>query len=569
MLSREFPSRTWVAALVIALGVAAAVGETLSVGLAVILLFSLLREKDQITEAGGLLSEVYLWVESLFGGNLWLISGVFLGLILFTALLFYANQALTGVILNRVAERMRDSVHRVYVRVGYDYLQRRDHGALLHTLTTASWTVSEAFVSIVRIAVNACAVGVFGIGLFLLSWQLGLAALAGALVVFFLLKLISRPVRRLGERTLEANRTLAERMLISMHGMRTLRVYALEDFMLDRFDAASATVRRRATRMEVVKAAIGPLNQISGLGILLLFVIVGGFFGVSAATIIAAVLLLFRLQPYMQEIEAHRVALAGMGASLRDVREAIEVEGKPFPATGGATFEGLREALRFEAVSFSHDPRKAPSLDAVSFSIPAGRTTALLGPSGSGKTTILNMILRLYEPDSGAVMADGRDIAGFSRASWLGKVAIAGQDVDFLEGTVLQNILVARPDADMDRVREACRWAEILDDLEGLPDGLDTRIGANGMSFSGGQRQRIGLARAFLRDPDVLLLDEAMSALEADREIRIRERIVAHMRGRTVIVVSHRTNTIEMADHVVRIAGGRVVADAPRVVAQA
>jgi ABC-type multidrug transport system fused ATPase/permease subunit len=548
---------------VVGLGLASALAETLGIGMAVVLLFTLLDEGDQARDLDGTLARLHAWISEAFGAGSALIPAIFLALILLAAALAYANNAFTGILLNRVAERMRDVVHERLITVGYIYLQQRDHGPLIHTLANESWTVADAFYSMARMAVNLAAAAVFGGGILALSWQLGLAALAGGALAFVVVRLISRPLHRLGRRTLEANQILTERMLVSISGMRTLRVSALERVLLSRFAEASARVRRRATRAELFKAATGPLNQVSGIGILVLTVVVGRAAGVDIATTIAAVLLLFRLQPYLLDMEEHRVALANVTASLRNVRRAIETADKPWPRRGRRTFPGLFATLSFEDVGFTHDPRKGPSLTGISFTIHKGRRIALVGPSGSGKSTVLNLILRLYEPTTGRITVDGTDLGEFTRESWLDRLAIAGQDVELLQGTVMDNITLGGRAATEEQVREVCALVEILEDLDALPDGLHTHIGAGGLRFSGGQRQRLGLARALLRDPEILLLDEAMNALEPALEARIRARIGARLAGRTIIDVAQRSGAVPRIEDVIRLRHGRVESPAP------
>jgi ATP-binding cassette, subfamily B, bacterial MsbA len=242
-----------------------------------------------------------------------------------------------------------------------------------------------------------------------------------------------------------------------------------------------------------------------------------------------------------------------MAASLADVRRTLERHGKPWPREGWRCFEGLERELRFENITFAHGPHRKACIESLSFSIRSGRTTLLAGPSGSGKTTALNLILRLYEPESGRIMADGVDIAEFTRESWLRKLSLAGQDIELLAGSILQNIRFGCTRATQAEVEEVCDLVEILDDLKALPDGLHTKVDAAGLNFSGGQRQRLGLARALLSDPDILLLDEAMSAIEPDREDRIRHRIAARLAGRTIVVVSHKIVEPQHDEDLVRI----------------
>ena len=558
-LSTYLSDYAWAAPTMLVLGLAAAIAETLGVSLAVMFLFSVLGQTEEIASGDGLFAAVFRQFEQTFGSDPTLIAVGFVLLILGNALLIYAYQVLTATLMNRIAERMRDVVHETYVTVGYRHLQAFDRGALIHTLAGETWAVSEALHRIARIGVNLSAVVIFGIGLILFSWQIGLTVVVTALAGFAFLKTLLGPLRRYSDQTLAENRILYERMLVSLNGMRTIRAFAQERFILRVFGASSVKVRILAVKAERLKSLILPLGEVFGLIALVLIALVAKTAAIDTATTVASVLLLMRLQPHMRELDGHRVALAAISASLRNVRETLDLDRALWPKPGHLEHERLEDEIRFEDVSFVHDARRAPSLDKVSFVIRRGETTALSGPSGSGKTTIINLLLRLYEPDSGHITVDGTDLLDLTRESWLGNVAIAGQDVELVEGTVAQNIRLARHEATAEELRQACEDAGILEDILAIPEGFDARIGAGGLSFSGGQRQRIGLARALIRKPDILILDEALSALETGLEDRIKDRIAGAMKGKTIITVSHRADALATADAVIRIDQGRVV----------
>jgi ABC-type multidrug transport system fused ATPase/permease subunit len=542
--------------LLVLAGFGAAFAEAFGIGLAVLFLFTLLGDSKGLQQVDGFLARL---VER-FGADVepQLLAAVLFLLILLSAGLIYVHGVMAAAMANRVAEHARDNVHRVYVTVGYRWLQEQEQGPLIHTLATETWLAAEAFDHLARITVHACAALVFGAALLFLSWEILLTALIASGATFLLIRLLLRPVRRLGAAQLAENRRLAERMLMSLHGMRTIRAFAQEGHMLEQFEDASARVRALAVRGERLKALNGPLQEVGSLGALILIAVVASLIGIDIPTIIASALLLFRMQPHLKGIDARRLALANMRPSLENLRDTLEPAGKPWPADGAGVFDGLKQEIRFEGVRFTHDQRRGPSLQDADFAIPAGRTTVLSGPSGSGKSTIINLLLRLYEPEGGRIIVDGKDLAGLSRQSWLSRVSIAGQDVELVEGSVIENIRIARPDASFAEIRDTCAVVGILADIDAIPEGFDARIGPGGLSFSGGQRQRIGLARALIRRPDILILDEAMSALEPELEAEIRGRIADVLPGRTLIVVSHRPEELAGADAVVKIEAGRV-----------
>ncbi|MDS9470054.1 ABC transporter ATP-binding protein [Paracoccus sp. MBLB3053] len=555
-LSKVFGRQRWLVVLVIMLGTAVALAETLSVGLAVMLLFAILDQGGQILAAGGVLALLYTRLVAIVGTSPPLIGAAFFGLILCQAALSYANEALLGVTLNRLAERMRDVLHARLVTTPYRVIQKRDPAALMHSLGTETWNVSDAYLSVARMAVDLCAMTVFAAGMVMLSWKVAVIAVAGGIVSLGLLRRVMRPAERLSKATLSAHHSMAHRMLVSLTGMRTLRVFAREEDLLHRFGEASRNLRAAAARMELLRALSGPLSQVLGAGILILVALSATWMNVDPALVIAEALLLLRLQPYLTDFLANRVALQASSAAIREMNAALGTF-TTMPETGSADWpdRGPGGEIRFENVTFSHTETGLAELRDLNFSIPLDGCTLIDGPSGSGKTTVLNLLLRLYQPDAGRITVKGVDLLSLSRELWLRRMSVAGQDVELIEGTVGENIRFGRPDAPSERMSEICEAVEILDVIEALPQGFDTPIGAAGSSLSGGQRQRLGLARALIRDPEILILDESMSALEPEREDRIHRRIRDLMAGRTLILVSHRPEVRKWADRIVTLRG--------------
>jgi subfamily B ATP-binding cassette protein MsbA len=228
--------------------------------------------------------------------------------------------------------------------------------------------------------------------------------------------------------------------------------------------------------------------------------------------------------------------------------------------TGTATISRAHGDVEYRDVAFAYAPDKPPALRGVSLRIKAGTTVALVGQSGSGKSTIASLLPRFYEPDSGAVLLDGRDIREYTLRDLRRQLSLVSQDVvlfdDSIAGNIAYGALESSPRAAIEAAAEAAYVAEFASEL---PEGLETRVGERGVMLSGGQRQRIAIARALLKDAPVLILDEATSALDTESERRVQAALGRLMQGRTTLVIAHRLSTIEKADLIIVMREGAIV----------
>ncbi len=553
------PKPWWSTPVVVVLGLATSFAETLGITLIILFFYSVMDQLEAATMTSGVLGEALTLVSGWFHTPL-LMAAVILLLIIARAGLSYANSLIGAVVGEQINERVRNAIHRQYLFVSYAFMQRYEQAQLMTVLGTESWLVAGAYASLTRIYISGCSVLVFGLFLVLLSWQITLVAAIGSLIIAFGLRRLARPARDLGDHVKGINRRLAEQMLMTLEGLRTIRAYGQEDVHQQRFLRSSAESCRTSIALTRLSSLLTPLTEIGYLGILCVIVAGYGWWGATFATTLAAVALLYRLQPHFKNMESNLLYLAQIEPQLRSVLAMLRTDDKDYPEPGHLPFERVRQGIRFDRVSFVYPDAATPALRDVSFTIPAGARTVLIGGSGAGKTTVINLLLRLYEPTSGTIWVDGKPLREIRRGDWLGRLAVAGQDVDLVEGTVIDNIRMARNSATDEEVITASGIAGIADFIETLPDGYATWVGQQGLRFSGGQRQRLGLARAMLRHPDLLLLDEAMSALDLDLERSIAGAIDKHLPDRTVLVVTHRTETIATADAIVRLEDGRVVA---------
>jgi len=249
----------------------------------------------------------------------------------------------------------------------------------------------------------------------------------------------------------------------------------------------------------------------------------------------------------------------GWSGSLEEVRWLLDSTDKPKPPAGDEPAHGLHGEIKFDGVTFKYPGSAARPvvLRSASFEIRHGRSTAIIGRSGAGKTTIVNLLCRFVEPDEGSILIDGSPLHQMDPAQWRDRIALASQDLELVDGTILENIAYGRS-ASLAEAERAARLAEAHEFIEKLPDGYETVVGYRGASLSAGQRQRIALARALVRDPDILILDEATNAMDGLSEAAIVETLKLRAGRRTTIVISHHRSTISFCDDVVILAGGRV-----------
>jgi len=251
-----------------------------------------------------------------------------------------------------------------------------------------------------------------------------------------------------------------------------------------------------------------------------------------------------------------RIGMQQEGASrlfkLLKSRTDVTIPDQPIPV------DHLRGAITFEDVSFGYPDSDREALRKVSFAAEPGKMLAIVGPSGSGKSTWVKLALRAFDADAGMILIDGKSIRDIDLAAFRAQVGFVSQTVDLFTGTMAENIAFGKPDATQEEIEAAAKLACIHDFIMSLPDGYDTQVKERGVNLSGGQVQRIGIARAIIRDPRVLIFDEATSSLDVESEERIQEALDKIRHGRTVIVIAHRFTTIRNADHIVVLKDGQV-----------
>ena len=495
----------------------------------------------------------------------------FLGLILVALVLAIATAGrffCVSLLGEKVVADLREHVFRQLLWLDMDFFAHTRAGELISRLAADTELLRSVIASTMSVALRSV-VTMLGSGVALLITSPRLAGMAsiGIPVIILPIVLYGRRVRRLSrdnqDRVADANAHATE-ILGAIH---TVQSYARETHEAQRFGQAVRNAIASARRR------IGTQSLLTGVVILLVFGAVTGVLWIGARDVIAGTLSAGTLGQFvlyavigagsmgaLTEVWAE-VQRAGGGMArieeLLDEKPAIAAPAKPVALPARVHGE-----LRFEAVDFHYPSRPdAPALANFSLHVKPGETVALVGPSGAGKSTVLQLLLRFYDPEQGRITIDGTDLRQVDPQALRSQIALVPQDPILFGDSARANIRYGRLDASDQDIAAAARTAEADTFLTELPEGYDTDLGERGTRLSGGQQQRVAIARAVLKDAPILLLDEATSALDAQSERAIQQALERLMQDRTTLVIAHRLATVRSADRIVVLDGGRIVAE--------
>lgn len=360
----------------------------------------------------------------------------------------------------------------------------------------------------------------------------------------------------------ETDSEAATKAIDSLLNFETVKYFGNEAHEAGRYDKALARYEGAATKSKVTLSLLN-IGQGAVIAAGLTLVMIRAAQGVAEGTMTLGDFVLvnaYLIQLYLplnflgfvyREIKQ---SLIDMESMFRLLKEEAEIEDAP-----GAPALALRGGeVRFEAVEFGYDPERV-ILKGVDFTVPAGRTLAIVGPSGAGKSTIARLLFRFYDVTGGRIMVDGADIRAVTQASLRAAIGIVPQDTVLFNDTIRYNIAYGRPGAAAEEIEQAARLARIHDFIVSLPEGYDTRVGERGLKLSGGEKQRVAIARTMLKRPEILIFDEATSALDTRTEREIQDSLREVSKNRTTLIVAHRLSTVVDADEIVVLEAGRIV----------
>lgn len=462
----------------------------------------------------------------------------------------------------RITADLQKRIYTRLMRADLGFFVERGSGALISRMTYDVGVLRGGLASTLTTMVRDLITIVFLVALmFWQDWRLALVAFVVFPVALFPILRIGRRIRKISGQGQAQMGRLVGRLSETFQGIRQVKAYCREEDESRRTGSLIEEQFRILMHAARVRAAASPIMETLG-GVAVAGVIFyggsrvlagattpGTFFSFMTALLLAyqPIKGLAKLNTIFQEALAAANRIYGLIDREPEIRDAAHA--RPLEVEAGE--------IRFERVSFRY-PAGQVALHGIDLVVPSGLTVALVGPSGAGKSTVLNLILRFWDVDSGRITIDGRDLRDVTLDSLRGQVALVSQDINLFDDSVRANIAYGRPDADDDAIAAAAEAAAAHEFIQAMPMGYDTQIGSSGMRLSGGQRQRLSIARAMLKDAPILLLDEATSSLDTESERRVQTALGRLMQGRTTLVVAHRLSTIVDADMIVVLADGRV-----------
>ena len=491
---------------------------------------------------------------------LWVVAVLLIATYVASSLVTFDNQVTQQRIVKVLELGMMEKLIRHILGLSVPFFDRQSHGDIIQAIRIDVSQLRTVVLSMARLFLNVCIViALFGAALMLsvrlTLWSLVVLPLAVIPIVLTARRILARSfaVRRTGY-------VLYDVILQLLQGIRVIKVFQAEEA-----EANAAIEKGRAyfdQLIEMVRVrslASVYLGSLSGLGIVVVIVI-GGFDVMNGRlewpSLLAFLMALRSIHGPINQVNSAYVSVKNNAAAVQRIGEILDARPEVMDVPNARPLVGAPTSIQFDDVSFRYDDEEV--LDRVSFEVKAGETVGIVGPSGAGKTTLLNLIARFYDPTSGRVLFDGRDLRDIRLSDLYSRIAVVTQDPFLFSASVADNIAFGRENASREEIEEAARSAGVDDEIRALPDGYDTKIGIGGHGLSGGQAQRVSIARALLKDAPILLLDEATSSLDSISEVRVQKAIDRLMEGRTTFIVAHRLSTLRNAGRLIVLDSGRL-----------
>jgi subfamily B ATP-binding cassette protein MsbA len=493
---------------------------------------------------------------------LYLLSLLVVAVYLVKGVLSFTHNFQMSYIGNATVTRLRDQLFASIQRQPLSFFDGEATGVLMSRLT---YDVNLLQDSVTRVVTSFFKDTFTVIGLsaviFYREWRLAIMAMVVFPLAVLIIVYLGKRVRRISHATQVANAHLYTVLQESLIGQRIVKAFAREGYEEQRFFRANWDYFNIRMKLNATRELSPPVMEFLGSLGMAGIILYGGYAvirGVSTPgtffSFLAALLMLY--QPIKSLSSVQNVFQEGLAAAVR-VFGLMDREPEIQDAPDAMTLTPLAREIGYAGVSFAYDGRENV-LHNIGFTVRRGEVVALVGPSGAGKSTLLNLLPRFYEVTGGAITIDGHDIREVSLASLRGQIGVVTQQTILFNDTVRHNVAYGRLDATEAEIIKALKDAHAADFVMAMPQGLNTLIGEQGVRLSGGERQRLAIARALLKDPPILILDEATSSLDSESEREVQQALDRLIVGRTTLVIAHRLSTVRNADRIIAMEDGRI-----------
>jgi len=422
-------------------------------------------------------------------------------------------------------------------------------------------SVSAAFLNAIREPIT---IVVFLGMAFSISWQLTLLAFIILPFTMGIIAAIGLKLRRQSTKIQQKIADLTSLIQETITGVKIVKAFTMERYEKEKFQNEAQKFFRLMLRITRTRNLSSPITEVLSMIVGVVIIYYGGRFvlvdqSLKASEFLGFLFAIFQLMPPIKELSSVNNRIQESSAAGDRVFEIIDAEPEPADKEGTEQISELRESIELRDLSFKYDPDGEYILSGISFTVKKGEIIALVGPSGGGKSTLVDLMPRFYDPTSGGIYIDGKDIRTLSLKSLRGKMGIVTQETILFNESIRDNIAYGLKEFPFEQIVDAAKMANAHSFILELPEGYDTIVGERGVKLSGGQRQRISIARALLKNPEIMIFDEATSALDNESELLVQEAIERLMKNRTVFVIAHRLSTIRNASRIFLIEKGRII----------
>jgi ATP-binding cassette subfamily B protein len=496
------------------------------------------------------------FVDSVFGQNQMAVLNFAVGAVatiaIVGALSSYFEKYLTTSVSQWVTHDLRRMLYHHIQRLSLAEYDETRTGDLISRVTSDIDAVQDFVNSaLLGILVNVLTlVGMIGV-MFYINWRFTLIALSVSPVLFVFVYFFTHRIKKFSRQVRKKESELTSVVQEVFTSIRVVKAFAREDYEQERFEARSLENVETALKARSLKAKLAPLVEvIVAIGTCLVLgygarLVLSG--QLSAGVLIVFLLYLGKMYKPMRDLSKQTDTVSKATVGYERIQEVLDIESKVRDLPKAKKAPKFKGEIEFDHVSFSYEAGKDVLKD-ISFVIRPGQIAALVGPSGTGKSTVISLIPRFYDPTSGKVKIDGRDVREYKLKSLREQISFVLQDTLLFRTSIWENIAYGKPDASRKEIEEAAKLANAHEFIEKMPEGYDTMVGERGVLLSGGQRQRIAIARAVIRDTPILILDEPTSGLDAASEQLVIEALDRLMKGRTTLLIAHHLGTIRHAD---------------------